>query len=56
MAIAVSQLEEAARRDPTQSFQFAPFWTEPELRRRLEEPRDRRRVLAIGSRAPTLPE
>lgn len=55
MAIAVSQLEEAVRRDPTQWFPFAPFWPEPELRRRLEESRDRRGVLLIGSRTPTLP-
>ncbi len=29
MGAAVRQLEEAVRRDPTQWFQFAPFWAEP---------------------------
>lgn len=47
MGAAVRQLEEAVRRDPTQWFQFAPFWAEPEIGRQLEPLRDRRRVLPL---------
>ncbi len=35
MREAVRQLEDAVRRDPTQWFQFAPFWAEPEMRHGL---------------------
>ena len=45
MGAAVRHLEDAVRRDPTQWFQFAPFWVEPEPRRRFERPRDGRDVL-----------
>lgn len=45
MGAAVRQLEDAVRRDPTQWFQFAPFWVEPPVQRQLGRPRDRRRAL-----------
>ena len=50
MGAAVRQLEEAVRRDPTQWFQFAPFWAEPDIGRQLERLRDRRRVLPLRER------
>lgn len=44
MRAAVHQLEAAVRRDPTQWFQFAPFWPAAGVRQQHEHPRDRRAV------------
>jgi KDO2-lipid IV(A) lauroyltransferase len=41
MGDAVRQLEDAVRRDPTQWFQFAPFWTETDRVRPRDGARDR---------------
>jgi predicted LPLAT superfamily acyltransferase len=43
MSAAIRQLEDAVRRDPTQWFQFAPFWAEAELPNQLLQRRNRRR-------------